>query len=724
MKKVLALLVSVLFIYSTLVFSATGFIKGKIIDSSTKKPLGNVDVKIVGFSTGTSSNERGYFEIKANEGFLSLSINRIGYEQKVIPNINIKSETGQNLDIEMTSSVIEMEQVVVTATREKSLIRDLPVFAQVISSDDLERNNSLTVGEALQRFNGSYVNQYGGLGATESISLRGSSSSQVLVLWDGQKINSALSGVLDFGTIPIQSLERIETVHGPYSSLYGADAMGGVINLITRKPLPGAGFKGSVNSTIGSFGLLSHVLNVGQNIGKWSYFLSANSGQSNGNFEYDLEEIGSPDNTVLKRENSKYKARSAFGKIAGQISPGTSIQFLGELSNIERGVPGSLSFPTTNGYQEDVTQRYHFGLNSSPRNWLNFQLGTHYHMHELNFVDENPYWPSESKNTSNVYGANVQGSVRFITHKLIFGTSYLKEAGDGNNVGTPERNNTGTFLFGDFKFTPFENKMIFTSVSPSVRYDYYSDFDNAVSPKVGVLFSKAGEYSYGVRASWGRSFHAPTFNDLYWIGDAYTSGNSDLKPETARIYDFGFRTGLPVLGGIELDAGYFKKNAEELTVWAGDLSTGKWKPQNISSATVSGQEVRLLVPDFLKNISTELNYTRLNAINKSGVLGVDGKNLIYRPNNKLSSYTFVNVGPTIVTFSATFIGERYADEANTTKLDAALLFDADVGFKMNVANYKMDISLSLKNISGKQYQVVYDYPMPGRMWRVKVGLGI
>jgi outer membrane cobalamin receptor len=724
MKKVLAILVFMLFIYSTLSFSASGFISGQILDSSTKKPLVKVDVEIFGKSIGTSTDAKGFFEIKLDEGLCSINVSRIGYEPKIIPNTKIKSGERNNLLIEMTSSVIEMEQVVVTATREKSLIRDLPVFAHVISSADLERNNSLTVGEALQHLNGSYVNQYGGLGATESISLRGSSSSQVLVLWDGQKINSALSGGLDFGTVPIQSLERIETVHGSYSSIYGADAVGGVINLITRKPSAGGGFNGSINSTMGSLGLLSHVLNLGQNIGKWSYFLSANSAQSDGNFEYNPNEIGPNPNSLQKRENASYKGRSAFGKIVGHLSPSTSIQLLGELSDIERGVPGSLSFPTTNGFQEDATQRYHFGLFSSPRNYLNLQMGAHFHVHELKYVDESPFWPIESKNTSNVYGANAQGTLRLHSHKLIFGSSYLKESGDGSNVGRPERNNVGNFIHCEFKLTPFNNKMIFATVSPSVRYDYYSDFDNATSPKIGLLFAKAGEYNYGARASWGRSFHAPSFNDLYWIGDAYTTGNPDLLPETAKIYDFGFRFGIPFLGGVELDAGYFEKNAEDLILWAGDMSTGKWKPQNVSSAKVSGEELRLMLPTLLKRISSELNYTHLDAINKSGVLGLDGNYLIYRPRNKVSSVSSINVGPAQFTFSATHIGERYADEANTTKLDAVLLLDADVGFKVKMGDYKMDIVLSLKNISDKGYQVVYDYPMPGRMWRVKFGLGI
>lgn len=725
MKRVLAILSAFICLIATPSFSANGVITGKVLDSVTRKPLVDVNISLVNSQTGTASDQNGRFHLELKPGWYSLRVERIGYETKIIPNVKLVDSQRLDFIIDLNESVVEMEQVVVTATRNRSLLRELPVFANAISANDLQKIDPMTVGEALQVSNTSFIQQYGGPGAVESVSLRGSTASQVLVLWDGQRINSALSGGFDLGTIPIQSIEKIEIVHGSYSSLYGADAMGGVINLITRSPVAGRGLKSSIHSAIGSYGLQNHVVNLTQNIGALSYLFSGNLVQSDGDFEYDLQDNGSKTpGGRANRQNSNYQSTALFGKLIAQVSPTTILRISGEVSHTDRGVPGSLSFPTVNGFQKDRTVRIHFDAESSPRDHLTWKWGSFYHQSELAYKDENPFWPIESENIARSFGLNAQGTFRVRTNQLTFGASYLHEAGEGSDVGSPQRNNVGLYSQMEVKLAPFSNELLTASFFPSVRYDYYSDFESSINPQIGLLLSKAGETSYGFRANWGKSFHAPTFNDLYWIGDAYTSGNPDLKPERAVSLDYGVRFQTSKLGGLELEVGAFSKSATDLIQWAGDFETGQWTPQNVSAARVVGQDFKMGLSKLGKRISADIRYTHLKATNESDREETNGKLLIYRPSHKLGVTSTLDLKPVTVTFTATQIGSRYADELNRIKLDAILLFDANIAYRTYLMGYSLDLGLSLRNISNEKYQMVYDYPMPGRQWRIKVGLGI
>lgn len=209
-------------------------------------------------------------------------------------------------------------------------------------------------------------------------------------------------------------------------------------------------------------------------------------------------------------------------------------------------------------------------------------------------------------------------------------------------------------------------------------------------------------------------------HDLYWQWGC----NPDLKPEKATNYEVGLRAGLPVADGFEFNAGYFNKNATDLIQWAEDQTSGKWTPKNVSAAQITGLEFSLSYRGLFRILNTEISYSRINSENHSGVAGIDGKKLPYRPRHNGSFVSSLNLGKTLLKFTARYVGERFVDESNLDKLDSHLLIDTDTdfGFRPEVAGFRFDFVVSFKNIFDKEYQVVQDYPMPGRLWRVKVGM--
>ncbi len=137
-----------------------------------------------------------------------------------------------------TEKVSPLEQVVVTATKIEEAIEDVAQDVTVITKREIESGSYRNISEVVRNVAGLNLFEYGNPGSSASVSLRGSTSEQVLVLIDGKRLNKPGDGQVDMNTIPIplENIERIEILRGASSALYGADAMGGVINIITKIP--------------------------------------------------------------------------------------------------------------------------------------------------------------------------------------------------------------------------------------------------------------------------------------------------------------------------------------------------------------------------------------------------------------------------------------------------------------------------------------------------------
>ena len=130
--------------------------------------------------------------------------------------------------------VVDLEEVVVTASRYEESIMDTPVSIEVIDQEEIEGSNAQNVAELLDTYTGVYIKDNGSQVGTKSVKIRGASSDQVLVLFDGVPYNDNHNGGLDLSIISAANIEKIEIIKGPASVIYGANAMGGVVNIITK----------------------------------------------------------------------------------------------------------------------------------------------------------------------------------------------------------------------------------------------------------------------------------------------------------------------------------------------------------------------------------------------------------------------------------------------------------------------------------------------------------
>ena len=230
-------------------------------------------------------------------------------------------------------------EVLVTASRRLELRRDSFASNRVLYESDIEKTGAKTVADALRSVPDVYIKSNGGLGGVSTVKLKSTGSEQVLILVDGQRINSNLLGMTDLNDIPVDMIDRIEIVDESLSSMYGADAVGGAINIITKKSSAQQDF---FNAGYGSFGTLNGNAGTSGKIGRLGYLLSVGGIKSDG-----------------FRQNSDYSSRNVL------LSAGVDDIFSAKYASTysERGNPGvpasdsdPYSSSTPNDRQSDLTK--------------------------------------------------------------------------------------------------------------------------------------------------------------------------------------------------------------------------------------------------------------------------------------------------------------------------------------------------------------------------------
>jgi outer membrane receptor for ferrienterochelin and colicins len=213
---------------------AQGIVTGTVIDGETLRPLPGANVYLQGTVVGTVTDRDGIFRIpNIPRGTFTLVVSMIGYEQFRMPDISLERGETRRVDVRLRPAILEIAPIVVTATKIEQSLRDVPTSVSVMQAQDIERRNVFTIDEALRYIPGVHLN-------LSQINIRGSSGyshgagSRVLLLIDGVPVLAGDSGEITWEIVPTDQVERIEVVKGAGSTLYGSNALGGVVNVITR----------------------------------------------------------------------------------------------------------------------------------------------------------------------------------------------------------------------------------------------------------------------------------------------------------------------------------------------------------------------------------------------------------------------------------------------------------------------------------------------------------
>ncbi len=592
----------------------------------------------------------------------------------------------------VNAEIFELGKIVITATRFPVLLKDAPGSVTVISQEEIRDSEANNVSELLQKIAGVEVRSYGFSGMS-TLSVRGSSANQVLVMIDGRPVNLASTGSVDLSGYPLDDVERIEIARGPFSALYGSGALGGVVNIVTKNP-PDAS-KTEAKLSFGSYDMNSYTLSHGSKSGKTGYFFTIRG------FDFGGD-----------RENNWKKSSYLSGEVIYPLSS-VSFTFSGGYSQEKKGIPGSEDFPSPRATEKDE------------RNWLNLKCNWTRGKSDfsLNFfcsqdetLYQNPDWNQKDTTRNERQGAVFQHNFSTSKHNFIWGIDWnedqvdVRTADGTSRIGGKRQVSSGAlFLQDEVEISP--RTLLFLGA----RYDQHSVYGCRVNPRISIIhrFGKLTSF----KMSWGTAFRSPSVNDLYWQEDwgwgMGLFGNPELEPEVSSQYEIGMETFLTpkILTRVTC----FSSRVNDLISWI-ETQPWRWEAQNVDKASIKGLEGEVKFKP-LKKLQLSFNYTYLEAKDEKEY---PGKLLPYRSRDKFFlGLDWMITSKLRLFLESQMVGERFADRENTEKLPSYTLLGARLRY---VVGKKIEFFFKADNLLDEEYEDIKGYPMPGRT--IKAGIKI
>jgi outer membrane receptor for ferrienterochelin and colicins len=632
------------------------------------------------------------------------------------------AQTGISEENTDASGVITTEEVVVTATRRQQEALDVPQHVTVITADEIQRSGAANLGDLLKSGSGVSVTGYGPEGSLQSLSLRGSTSSQVLVLVDGLRAPGSHGGA-DLSMIPLEDVERIEIVRGGASALYGADAVGGVVNIITRKQadgklrlsfenrgyLPQDALAGTGSAEREEKGSVADLLDTQKLSARYSTRFGDVNLVTSGSLTRAENEFFFTDPTGRKRK------RDNAGLLGGHLrtgvnwtKPSGTYDFTAFSLYHRRGVPGDVTSYTPDAEQADLQLAGTFGYRTDRflSDALTMDLKASYDYYRTDYYDPKNLIDSRHHHHAARVDA-FQELLCFDSFILNYGVNLGYERIDSTDLEFRDRVFTGLLVGGELYPGPR------VSILPTIRYDYYDDFQGSLNFKLGLVYRVSRTAS--LKANLAKSYRAPTFNDLYWPKDPFAESNPDLKPETGYSMDAGVSR---VGERLSFDLFAFLRYVEDVIAWQpGD--DGLWRPTNYNRGLYPGLEVEAEA-GLLRFLTLGIHYTFLYTYVLTGGLGLeDDRRIPGQPVHALDGELRYQDRKNTLQGSLGHMSRRYYTVDNNEAAPPATVLD--LLYRRRV-NENLSVYLAVDNLLNHSYQLVARYPMPGTTIRSGVEL--
>ncbi|MDD2161601.1 TonB-dependent vitamin B12 receptor [Pseudomonas sp. MIL19] len=585
---------------------------------------------------------------------------------------------------------LNLAQQVVTATRTATPLVSV-ASSSVITREDIERSQAQSVPDMLRGLAGVQIVSNGGRGKSTSLYLRGTSEKQLLVLIDGVKVGSATSGAAALQDIPLALVERIEVVRGPRSSLYGSEALGGVIQIFTRR---------------GAKQGLKPYLALGTGTRSSS---SANAGLAGGsqNGWFDLG-VSSEDTDGINARAYRPSAAGAYEpdadgyrQLAGSLRGGyrfvngleldgswmqSSIHSDQDLRS-SSGKTGRYSY--ADGEQQVLGGRARF---TPLEPWdVTLQAG-HSEDRTDNFRDGGFY----SRFDTERYTFAWQNDFSLTPEQLLsLGFDYQQDRIDTSDTYAEDsRDNRGYY-------TQYQGRFGRHGVSVGLRRDDNQQFGEHDTGNLGWSYELSERLT--LSAAYGTAFRAPTFNDLYTPNSGSTAGNPDLKPEKSENYELGLQGGA---GWGEWRLSVFENQIDDLIVWAGSKPM---RPQNVESARIRGLESS--VRTQLENWDLAATLTLLDPQDRSQEN--HGHQLARRAKRTFNIDADRRIGSFGVGATLFAASQRFNDASNTedSRLPGYALVDLRGEYHID-SEWRLQAKVS--NLFDRDYETAQTYEQPGR----------
>ncbi len=462
-----------------------------------------------------------------------------------------------------TEEPTPLELIIVTGTRIEQPLKQALSHSTVITQKDIQDSQAVDVPSLLKTLAGVEFYQSGGIGKQGSLFMRGTNSSHVLVLLDGVRINSATTGATAIDQLMLDQIERIEVVRGNVSSLYGSEAIGGVIQIFTKRGKGEPAF--NVSGGVGSHNTQRLATGFSGEVGSTAFSAQVSKFKTDG-----VSAIRSDIVSATNPDNDGYDNTSLSGNVRHAFNPDNSLS--------------ASAFQSHGDVQYDNEYAVITALNTSKSTLSKFAL-----------VSDNRFsesWQSKLQLAQGADGSKIflngtQSSAIKTTSRQIGWQNTLAVSSFGSVLLGVENLNqqvTGTVAYTQTErkvnslFGGYTGNYSAHQVQANIRQDRYSDFGVANTGLLGYGLSFAD--SWRATASISNAFKAPTFNDLFYPGYA----NPNVKPEHANNREVGLRY---ASDGQRLDLVYFDNRIRDLITYPAPMYVAK----NINRARIDGVEL-------------------------------------------------------------------------------------------------------------------------------------
>ncbi|MBE0426074.1 MAG: TonB-dependent receptor [Nitrospirae bacterium] len=574
---------------------------------------------------------------------------------------------------------ISLEEIVVTAAKMEEAIEETTSNVIVIKNDYIKKMNVNFITDVLRKIPELNLVQNGGPGGNATLLLRGAGSSQTLILIDGIKVNSTNTGSFDFSGITVDDIERIELVKGPQSTVYGSEAMAGVINIITKK---GTGKpKTNVSLESGSFGTYKSSMTFSGGVREYDYRATASYFSTDG--------ISSAKGGT---ERDGYRNANFSGKFGIKPAEKFELEFSG------RHYYGRSEFDDFDFFKKQavdainyVQHLHHYSLSGKGKLFISDTweqiLTASIVRDSLKGRDPDTIFNNYDI-ISQMETIDWQHNFYLInSYTLTVGAEYRNEKGE--NEGNFDRSliNKAVYVNNILKFL---QEQVF--LNAGLRYDDHETFGNKTTYRIGAAYN-IRRHALRIKSSYATGFRAPKFNELFFP----FYGNPRLRPEECTSWEISMEK--DVFKNMSVYLTYFDQRYKNLI----QTDPFTFSAANISRAKVKGIEANTILK-MTDEVTIKAGYMRLDTKDEA-----TGQNLPFRPKDKFNLSAELSKKDISAIVNYTFVSKR---------LDSLVKRNLSSYSIVNVAgNYRtskwMTLFMRIDNLLDEDYEEIGSYGTPG-----------